>query len=283
MNDIYQHFSYYTFGELVQGIYQGTPFLVSFPIEQKVTVTFVRDSKNKITIPKEKTKVLQMIALWEQITEKCVSGTFVYHEPLPIGKGYASSSANLVATLRCLNEAYHISMNEKEIANLLCSIEPTDSVFSKELLLFEQQSGRIIHRLGKTFPFTIIGIDEGGMIDTKEIYKQKYRYSTTAIKEMEWMYNAINQGMIHHDLQLIYKVTRTSAYINQDVLQKKYFSFFYERATHYNIGLVVAHSGSLIGLLTTQDDVRIKRMMREIELKTGKKGSLYTLPQPFIV
>lgn len=275
----YKHNAFYTFGELVQGFYKGEPFLVSLPINQTVTVTFFKKETGTLIIPKEKEKVATLVTQWERHVGQKAVGELRFQSSLPVAKGFASSSADLVATLRCLNEAYACNMPDEEIAKLLCRVEPTDPIFIDEFVLFQQITGKIIRRLGKTLPFTIIGIDDGGTVDTNAYHRLVCEKGYHHAKEMEELFHLIQKGMTEQNIPIIFEATRKSANINQTFLPKKHFSFFSELAIMYDIGLVIAHSGSLIGLLMLSNDKRIKEVIAMIEKSIQKKVLYFTLPR----
>ncbi|WP_062198067.1 GHMP family kinase ATP-binding protein [Massilibacterium senegalense] len=275
----YKHNAFYTFGELVQGFYREEPFLVSLPINQTVTVTFIKKEIGPLIIPKEKEKVATLVAQWERQAGQKVVGELRFQSSLPAAKGFASSSADLVATLRCLSEAYACNIPEEDIAQLLCRVEPTDPIFIDEFVLFQQTTGKIIRRLGKTLPFTIIGIDDGGTVDTNAYHRLMCEKRHHHAKEMEELFHLIQKGITEQNIPIIFEATRKSASLNQMFLPKKHFLFFYELAIMYDVGLVIAHSGSLIGLLIRSNDPRIKEVVTMIEKSIRQKVLYFTLPQ----
>src|SRR4029079_11819053 len=90
---------------------------------------------------------------------------------IPIGKGLASSSADLVATARAIDDCFKLGMSEEILKMFLRQIEPTDGVMYPGVVSFYHRQVQLREFLGQLPGLTIVSIDEGGEVDTVEFNK----------------------------------------------------------------------------------------------------------------
>ena len=88
--------------------------------------------------------------------------------PIPVGKGMGSSSADLAAAVWAAATAAGITLPPAAIARIALSVEPTDGVMFPGIALFDHRRGRIARSLGPPPPLEVIIIDRGGQVDTLE-------------------------------------------------------------------------------------------------------------------
>ena len=88
--------------------------------------------------------------------------------PIPVGKGMGSSSADLAAAVWAAATAAGITLPPATIARIALSVEPTDGVMFPGIALFDHRRGRIARSLGPPPPLEVIIIDRGGQVDTLE-------------------------------------------------------------------------------------------------------------------
>ncbi len=69
---------------------------------------------------------------------------------LPEARGYASSTADILATLFGLARTLQESISAKEATKLAISIEPTDSLAWEDLTLLSYRDGKVIQPLEKS-------------------------------------------------------------------------------------------------------------------------------------
>jgi L-threonine kinase len=171
---------------------------------------------------------------------------------LPVGKGMASSSADvsaaILATATCLGH----SIPPRDIAKIALSIEPTDAVFFPGVMLFDHRSGRVCQYLGQPPELDILVFDFGGQIDTlffnaRADLKAKNRQKEKIVREA---ISLVKEGIRQKDIVKIGKAATLSALANQTILPKPRL----EEVLHVvervgAIGINVAHSGTVIGIM----------------------------------
>lgn len=239
-------------GELVQGTIGGQPFLVTCPIDvyNEVTVT----SYHRQITAGEKTvsavrRVLRRFAVPDAVG---ITATAV----LPVGKGLASSSADVSAA--CLAAALYCgrTLTVHEIADLALSIEPTDGIFYEGCVMFDHVQGRVRKFLGQPPPLIIAVFDTGGEVDTLAFNQRVDLVAKNQAKEpaVRQALELVKAGLAQGDCRLIGEGATISALANQDIIYKAVLPDVIAIARHWGaVGVNTAHSGTVLGCLFSPD------------------------------
>lgn len=246
-----------TFGELLQGaLPEGSDFLVTLPIARWSTAEFEYDGcrQDVEVFPSSKTKA-QRVA--EAVLVRHAArggGSLQLSGSLPEGHGLASSSADLVATARAVAGAIGVEMPPTLIEELLRPIEPTDGVMYPGVVAFDHRD--VVHRrtLGVLPPMTIIGIDEGGIVDTVEFNKVPKNFTVRNREEYARLLADLGKAVVAADTVAIGRIATRSAHLNQRLCAKRSLNAMTALSAEVGgVGVVAAHSGSAIGLLLPHD------------------------------
>jgi uncharacterized protein involved in propanediol utilization len=240
-----------TFGELVQGIIGERPFLITFPIPSlwshatffpDPTISEIRGADSTIKAIKAGRLLLQ----WFGIKG---GGFLEIRSNIPIGKGLASSSADIVAAMRAIAQSYSLPLTKEIISAISARVEPTDGVMYEEVVAFDYIHGELIESFGVLPPFTIVGVDIGGIVNTIEFNQVPKEYDRHDQNQFLKAYELVKKGFREKNLSFICKAATISARVNQKLLPKPVFSEFEKLAHAFEAGIVVAHSGTMIGIL----------------------------------
>lgn len=239
-------------GELVQGMIGERDFLITCPINCYSEVTVDLDPEelqhninhHKAILAVHKT--LQFFKQPQRDFSLCVSSS------LPIGKGMASSSADvsaaILATAACLGQ----TIAHEHIAQIALAIEPTDAVFFPGVMLFDHRFGKVCEALGQPPKMEILIFDCGGHIDTllfntRGDLKEKNQQKEKVIQEAV---SLIKEGIAHNDVIKIGRAATLSALANQRILPKPNLEEILHSALRSGaVGINVAHSGTVLGIL----------------------------------
>jgi uncharacterized protein involved in propanediol utilization len=246
-----------TFGELLQGALpgDGPDFLVTLPIARWATATFEYESaRDGVEVfPATKTKARRVA---EAVLARYPGGggSLSLSGSLPVGKGLASSSADLVATTRAVASALGVEMPPRLIEDLLRQIEPTDGVMYPGVVAFDHRNVALRARLGVLPPMTIVGIDEGGTVDTVAFNKIPKNFTPEERYEYARLLDAAQTAVAAGDAAAIGRVATRSAHLNQRLCRKRTLSAMTALSAEIGgVGVVAAHSGSTIGLMIPHD------------------------------
>ena len=155
-------------GELAQGVIEGIHFLVTCPVDfySRVKVDIYSDGPG-VEAPQDcdKTAAAVRRTLFHLKNAK-VRAKLTINNPIPRGKGMASSSADLAAAIAATGLALGEEMSPYQIAQIALSIEPTDGIMIPGVALFDHRAGIIRESLGPPPPMEIVALDLGGTVDT---------------------------------------------------------------------------------------------------------------------
>ncbi len=243
-----------TFGELLQGALpvRGREFLVTLPISRYSIASFtvVPGSREVRVYPSTKVKSGRLAEKLVDILGLDSGGALSIRSELPAGKGCASSSADMVATARAIQAATGASVSRTALARAMSSIEPSDGVMYTGIVSFYHREGRLRRFLGLPPPLTIIGLDEGGQVDTVEFNEWSGTFAATRRAEYEDLLVGMERAVARGDLRSLGEISTRSAVLNQERLPKDHLGLMLEmRRTYGALGVVVAHSGTHLGLL----------------------------------
>ena len=269
-----------TFGELIQGVIGDSPFLVSLPIEVKSTALFLPNPKTeKISImssnPKPKSEQACRLLLKKHNIQ--TGGKLLISSDLPEGKGMASSSADLIASLRAVAQSHSLLINESILSEITSTIEPTDGVMYRELVAYDYLNGRLIEVIGQLPRMILLGIDTGGTVESTLFNQIPKDYNSEEKQLFSQALYLLKEGVQKKELSFIFEAATMSAKINEKRLAKPFFEEILEIAEENNGGVVIAHSGTVIGVLLSPDKTKqeLRFIIKKIEDVTRKKVNVY--------
>ena len=251
-------------GEFVQGILDGHNFLVSCPIDMYSTATVtIVNGRGRVYGAPEAPKARRTVELTlARFQRSDVDVWLRLKNPLPRGKGMASSTADIAAsaaaTAKTLDEC--AAMEPSEIARLALEIEPTDSVSYPGITMFDHKRGSLIKMLGDIPPMRVAVLDFGGTIDTVA-FNRVNRNSILNRKQSVFLeaISLIENGIKNRNPRDIGAAASLSAIANQEVLFKPQLEHVLRLAEDIGaVGVNVAHSGTVIGMLFDDDVALVK-------------------------
>ncbi len=263
-----------TFGELIQGVLNQRPFLITLPTPnlRSEAIFTPDDSTNEITalVPENRKAVQACQKLSERLGLRS-GGVLDIRSNIPKGKGLASSSADITAALRAMADCYSISLTNSIISEIAAEIEPTDGVmYNDAVVAYDYIKGELIEEFGFLPPFCIIGIDCGGTVDTVLFNQLEKTYDHEEQNKLLEAYQLVKRGITEQNLTDICKGATISSRINQQILPKPHYEEFEEIAESYGGGVVSAHSGTVIGILIEDNDLVVNKLISEIKLLLEK-------------
>jgi L-threonine kinase len=259
-----------TCGELVQGRFaDGTDFLVTLPIDvwSTVQVTVVPDLP--VTVhPASRAKTRQAVRLALDALGRPDMGARVSVESdLPVGKGMASSTADIVAACRATAAALGYSILPEMISHIARQIEPSDGVMYPGIVCYDHRRCRLIERLGHLPPLDILVVDLGGEVDTLAFNTLPKNYADAELAAIQNAYDLVVGGLRTGSAALIGRAATISARVNQRLLVKPHLEPLIQIAGAYGAyGVNVAHSGTVVGLLFGSGNRGAMQRVREAVL-----------------
>lgn len=247
-----------TFGELLQGRLQpgNRDFLVTLPLARWSTASFTwRPDRPLEAEPAGKRKSWELADRMLRHYGVPGGGTLTLSSELKEGKGMASSSADLVATARAVGKALGVRMPAATIEDFIRTIEPTDGVMYDGVVAFYHREVRLCARLGDVPPMTVVGVDEGGEIDTVVYNRVPKSFTPGETAEYRRMLHVLAEALRRGDVPAVGRIATRSAQMNQRFQYKRLLPDLLEicRDTG-SLGVVAAHSGTKLGILLSRTD-----------------------------
>lgn len=236
-------------GELVQGTVKGINFLITCPVDWYSEVSIVSGGSMVSVEPKTAAAVNKTLEYLN------LSGDFglSVESDLPVGKGMASSSADISAACQAAAlMAAGKRLTCDEIADIALAIEPTDGIFYPEIIMFDHVEGKIRRQLGNPPPMNIAVFDAGGEVDTLAFNDRKDLATLNQAKELQIAaaVELVAKGLATGDARLIGQGATMSAIANQTILYKPCLSQVINISRDFGaVGICAAHSGTVLGVM----------------------------------
>jgi uncharacterized protein involved in propanediol utilization len=259
-------------GELFQGQVRDSAgtlrrCLVSLPCMSLYSwVTFQPDASSVLSIdPARKSKTRAAIELTlDYLGAPAVGGLVTIVSNIEEGKGYGSSTADCVAAVRAIAQAFGQRLADDEIARLVVGAEiASDNTMFDHAVLFAQREGVVLEDYGKAVPrLDVLGIDSDrrGIVDT--LTYPPAPYSRDELELFQTLLGAVRRAMRTQDAVLLGRVATASAAVNQRFLPKPLFPEIRRIAELAGaVGVAVAHSGTVLGILFDSADASTPRAL----------------------
>ncbi len=241
-----------TFGELLQGALPGgDDFLVTLPISRRSSAWFRLDRAGPLQVfPSHKVKSLRLAGAMLATAGAGAGGALVLDSDVPIGKGLASSSADLVATARAVGAVLGLDTSPAAVEGWLRPIEPTDGVMHAGIVVFEHRQVRLRAALGALPALTVVAVDEGGVLDTVAFNRRPKEYPPRTVAEYATLLETLAEAVRTGDVATVGAVASRSAALNQRLAPKRNLAALQRISRRIGaLGVVCAHSGTMLGLL----------------------------------
>lgn len=279
-------------GELIQGVFQDGKRrlhrgLLTLPLNHMSSVATFRivDGEGISVIPLEKTKAAKAALLTlGHIEGQYRGGVLTVESTIPVGHGYGSSTADVVASIRAVADAFEMGLRPSVISRLAVEAElASDAIaFEDQAVLFAQREGMVIEHFGDALPpIWVIGFkaNDGQLVDTLAL--PPARYSGEEIQTFAMLRGLAARAIRHQDPKLLGQAATLSAKISQRHLAKAQFSSALGIANEFGAcGVQVAHSGSLIGIIVDASASGIADAARNIAVAAAAAGFKDVVVQP---
>lgn len=236
-------------GEVMQGFWQGRPFLVTCPIDRYSTVV-VRPGTGRLVGGGAKARRALTLGKAYCRCDSLAHDFFLTSE-LPPGKGMASSSADICAVLAAVAAVNQGHLSEGNIGRLAASIEPTDGVFCQGLAVIQPETGELLHVFPHVPTLAIANFDAGGTVDTVAFHQARPDRARPDAAALFLGWQLLSSSLTDRQIG---QAATLSALANQPWLPKPDFPAFLRAARRHPVvaGVNVAHSGTVAGVFFCQ-------------------------------
>ena len=266
-------------GELAQGVIEGIHFLVTCPVDfySRVKVDIYSDGPG-VEAPQDCEKAAAAVrrTLFHLKNAK-VRAKLSINNPIPRGKGMASSSADLAAAIAATGLALGEEISPYQIAQIALSIEPTDGIMIPGVALFDHRAGIIRESLGPPPPMEIVALDLGGTVDTVQFNMvDRFQRWQSVDEQTTEALRLLRLGITNQNPVLVGQGASISAEASQTVLAKPRLDEVREFAESVGaVGVNVGHSGTIMGVLLDARERRGKSTYHKAKEAFPDADSVY--------
>ncbi|MFQ4812436.1 cobalamin biosynthesis protein [Clostridioides difficile] len=240
-------------GEFVQGIIDDEEYLCSYAIDMYSKV-YIEEKLVDINLGRYKSrlaieKVFEKFNLPKKYTKNI---SLNINSKIPVGKGMASSTADIGATIKATLSLIDKDLSSEEISKLAAEIEPTDSIFIDKNSIFNPLNGTIIKYLGNLTNAKVVILEPNKVLDTMKIrLRQDYNKLKVENKEViKKSFALLEEGLKKNNLSLVGEACTLSSLANENIEKKEYLNEIIKISKKYGAyGVNIAHSGTVVGIL----------------------------------
>jgi len=251
-NMVYSVKIYSRIGELMQGVLpDASEFLISGLPSRLFFSEALLEIGGATTILPPKTKKALDIFMRNYSGDNSLKApgfSIRLHSNIPPGKGLSSSSTDILSVLFVVNDYLQVNCSSEDLYHIAAAVEPTDPCLSDDIVVFKQQTG-VVDSYISLPPLAIVYFDAepGRQVDTLSV--QRTQTQGTG-KFYDWLLRRFLQAAKDGDYDTLFDSTTYSAEYNQTVIAVPCFEEYLQLARAAQSGLMVAHSGTIVGLLT---------------------------------
>lgn len=246
-----------TFGELLQGVLPNNRhFLVTLPVDLETVVDFEVNGDIRVSASiASRTKACRAVDEYLFRNDLPPGGRLNFKSVFPVGKGLASSSADMVAAIRAAARAHLREVTPFEIECILRNIEPTDGVMYDGIVSFYHRDVELDERLGDAPPLSIIGACRPGECDTIKFNQARHEVSAQLREEYLELLKGMKNAFRNNDLKSLGEISTRSCELSQTFNPMPHIDTMRSLMVETDaLGLIAAHSGTYLGLLYDADD-----------------------------
>ena len=240
-------------GEFVQGILDNEEYLSSYAIDM-FSVASLEEKKEDINLGSKKSRkaIEKVFEKFNIPIEESKNISLDLKSNIPIGKGMASSTADIGATIKATLSILNKKLNDEEISLIASEIEPTDSIILYKNSIFNPINGSVKKYLSSFDNGRVIILEPKEILETK-IIRSNPNYINIKLENksiIKKSFNLLEKGLKNNDLKLIGEACTLSSLANENIHKKPYLNEIIEISQNMNAyGVNIAHSGTVIGIL----------------------------------
>lgn len=268
-----------SFGELIQGRFDGRDVLISCPVDRPVSVQarLTRDGliHGLEDAPRSRRLLTRLLGRYAPAG---TGARIQLDSPLSRGKGMASSTADLSGVAGAVLTALGESSPPSRVAGLVAAMEPSDSIMHPGLVLMDRHTGEVLEHYPAPPPLTLIGLDAGGRVDTLGFHRPEHeQHRARQVDAFAEAVAATREGLESGCASTLAVGSTLSARLNQSILPNPLL----EPVEHVGQqvgahGVCIAHSGTIVGLLMPPEPERVTFALTRLRARVGSHAAIET-------
>jgi uncharacterized protein involved in propanediol utilization len=192
------------------------------------------------------------------------------------GKGLSSSSTDILCVLQVLKDHLGVDCSPEHLYRIAAMVEPTDPCSTEEIVVFRQNTG-IVESCVRLPPMDIVYFDAAPGLTVETSTVQRI-YTPGVGRFYHWLLQKFLRAAKENDYAGLFDTVTSSAEYNQTMLTLPRFDHWLQLAGEVGAGLMVAHSGTIAGLLVRPGEGRELRQRLTASLDTPVYYEQYPSP-----
>ena len=264
-----------SFGELIQGrLSTGDDLLITLPVDMW-SACEVRCSRTdgpsivRCALPKSRKLAERMLAHLDEGYGRDLEIEFT--RDIPIGKGLSSSTADMLAVLRALQEIFGVIVTDGFVSRLFSRIEPHDALHFYMSVAYNHREGTLLRKMYHIPQYRIVAVDAGGTIDT-EAYNQQLVFTADDTRRFDALYIEACEAFDHRDDAALARCARKATELHLERSGRELLADALALTDRCEaLGTVTAHSGTCAGILFSKcaPAAQIERARAAVKEVTG--------------
>jgi len=239
--------------------------------------TFTRTATTALTVqPDDKAKAVLAVRRTLDHLDIAEGGILRIDSDIPIGHGYGSSTADVVAAIRAVAAAHAVQLLPSRIGQLAVAAEQaSDAIaFDGHAVLFAQREGIVLEDFGGSLPpLLLVGFKSSGGPPIDTLSLPPARYDSTEIQQFRVLRALIAYAVRYQDPNCLGRAATASALLSQRRLPKQDLERVIEIAEDAGAcGVQVAHSGSLLGILFDHAGKKLRQRADSVAVSVLRSG-----------
>lgn len=236
-------------GELFQGIDGDEEFLLTYGIDaySQVTLSPTGLGRFQKSLPDKMSKALQW---FDPLTDLVLAHT----SQLPVGKGCSSSTADLLSCLKAVSLAQKRNLSAQDLTKLCAQIEPTDSLAFANWTVINPLTGQLLWQTDWCPSLFVYLLEPVALIRTEELLRMS-QSEVYDRRESAQLLPYFQRACQEKSVVRLGELATQSAILNDSRLPKPYLKDLIRLGQTYGLGLNIAHSGTVVGILLAPEQV----------------------------
>lgn len=240
-------------GEIIQGVAYGKELLLSCPVNLFTSVRVFESLAPvyKKNYPKCNKFMESILQSWGQEDVNNELDIEIRSE-IPIGKGFASSTADITALYLSMIKLFNHEYNQQELVKQAVAIEPTDSIIFPQMTLFDYKTGKFQESLGNYIEFFVLVFEGQRTVNTIE-----FNFNVQAnLADIEDLIPILAQSIREGNIKKLAYISSESIARNQGRMKYNILPMIQEICCKTaGLGIIGAHSGDFLGIIYNDEEV----------------------------
>lgn len=253
-------------GELLQGLFEDDGgqlrrALVSLPCRQlRSKATFTANDSDQVNVtPVSREKARRAAELTiNAFGSPGRGGSLAIDGNIPLSRGMGSSTADVLASIQAVLNWLGLEVASDAVMHIAVSAETAcdSTLFRQQAVLFAHREGVVMESFRRPLPpvdFISIDTTPGVTVDTLEL--EPAHYDQLEIETFRPLRGLLRTAIKNADARMLGRIATASARINERFLPKPRLAEIETIGARFDaIGIQVAHSGTVVGLMFDAKD-----------------------------